>query len=72
MSDQGMTLKQFKIGEPFYTATGMWICVDVGTYFVLAVKESAYQNYFQGENFGGITIFDRWDFGGCYLAFQGG
>lgn len=67
MSDQGMTLEQFKIGEPFYTVTGKWICVDVGIYFVLAVKGSAYQHYVTGENTGEVLIFDRWDFGGCYL-----
>jgi hypothetical protein len=27
INNHGMTLTQFKIGEPFYTATGKWICV---------------------------------------------
>ena len=60
-----MTLEQFKIGEPFYTATGKWICVDVGSYFVLAIKESSYSEYSQGEEHPNLVIFDRWDFEGC-------
>ena len=34
-----MKLKQFKIGKRFTTATGTWVCVDIATRHILAVKE---------------------------------
>ena len=34
-----MKIKQFVIGNTFTTATGTWVCVDIATRHVLAVKE---------------------------------
>ncbi len=34
-----MELRDFKVGDRFYTGSGSWICVDVGSRSILAVKE---------------------------------
>ena len=62
-----MNINDFKIYNYFYTATGKWLCVDKGTYFVLAVKEENVENYEQGLESDSILIFDKFDFGGCRL-----
>src|ERR1017187_5073870 len=33
-----MTHSDFKIGEHFYTATGKWLCTDVGKKVIIAMK----------------------------------
>lgn len=59
----GMTLTQFKIGEEFLTASGRWVCTDIGTRTVIA-KHVADR--------GGRTmvepleiVFDETQFDGC-------
>ena len=52
-----MKHKDFKIGKKFYTATGRWICTDIGTRVIVARKDN---------NDSDIEIvFDEYDFGGC-------
>lgn len=61
-----MERTDFKIGGYFYTAAGKWLCVDVGTVFMLAIKkENIDRDFCPIEEHKHITIFDHWDFGGC-------
>jgi hypothetical protein len=70
-----MNLKDFKIGEYFYTGAGKWLCVDVATKSVLAFKAAALEirgvsiaealntkYWFSVED--PIVFYDD-DFGGC-------
>lgn len=59
-----MEFKDFKKGEYFFTASGEWLCVDKGIFYVLAVKKELLDGYVEGEE-SNVTLFDRWDFPGC-------
>jgi hypothetical protein len=57
-----MELSDFRIGLHFFTATGEWVCADVGTKTILAF------NLDEDEHEDDCIIFDRFDFGGCSLT----
>jgi hypothetical protein len=56
-----MQHSDFYIGLHFFTATGEWLCVDMGTETILAF------NIDEDESKDDSIIFDRYDFGGCRL-----
>lgn len=60
----------FVIGQSFWTDTGEWICTDIGTRVIVAIKanwdDPSWHNgppYALAE-----TVFDEYDFGACFLA----
>lgn len=62
-----MEHSDFKINECFYTGTGKWMCTDIGTRVITAVKYDELINsgvlnppYAVAE-----VVFDEYDFGGC-------
>ena len=75
-----MQLSDFKIGEAFYTGSGKWICLDIGTRCIIAVKEESalkrleehfiidnptLQDVLDRFDIVGGTPFWEMDFGGC-------
>lgn len=75
----GMKLSDFFIGCRFYTATGAWICADIGKRCIVAVKESDAIEYFKQDGISDLTpekistnadlfkedVFWWYDFPGC-------
>lgn len=63
----GMTHGQFRTGQHFWTATGEWLCTDVGTRVIAAIKVTGTPS----EDLAGPPysvaeeVFDEYDFGGC-------
>jgi|LGOV01.1.fsa_nt_gb predicted TPR repeat methyltransferase len=62
-----MTLKQFKIGKHFFTTEGEWVCTDVGTRTIAAVKLKELLASGDKEPPYSIVehLFDRYDMDGC-------
>ena len=65
-----MELEEFKIGDRFFTNSGQWMCTDIGTRTITAVK---YQSYLDsGEKHPPYSIvetsFDEYDIEGCRRA----
>lgn len=58
-----MKREQFHIGETFYTATGPWVCTDVGTRVIVAIEKHRYREPGFAE-----TVFDEYDLPGCSLS----
>jgi len=58
-----MKREQFRIGETFYTATGPWVCTDVGTRVIVAIEKRNYREPGFAE-----TVFDEHDLPGCSLS----
>ena len=59
---EGMTKEMFEIGLHFWTATGEWVCTDIGTRVIIAKR----------LNSDCEIVFDEYDFGGCNLTkFEG-
>lgn len=67
-----MDLQDFKINEVFWTGAGKWVCSDIGTRTILAVK---YEEMI--EQYGNIVDdpvcciehpFHRYDWGGCWAT----
>ena len=56
------TPKHFKIGKPFWSATGKWIVRDIGTRSVIADLEIGTSKKHDGYE---EVIFWDYDFGGC-------
>ena len=67
-----MKLSDFKTNQSFFTATGEWICLDVGTRSVTAIKKSDYniQEPWDQQDHSKIQIFYSFDFGGCCLTLE--
>lgn len=62
-----MQLKDFKIGDKFYTAAGEWTVTDVGTRTVVAYNSSELGNL-QSWDIQDDVVFYEYDFGGCSLV----
>ena len=70
-----MEYAQFKIGESFKTATGIWRCMDIGSRTIAAIHMAhedgrpVYEDpsWFKGPPYAvAEEVFDAYDFGGCY------
>lgn len=62
-----MTLSQFKIGQVFYTATGPWVCTDVGTRVVVAISKATLDQHPAGPPYEVVEhVFDEYDLLGCF------
>jgi len=59
MAHTGMEKEDFEIGKHFWTGSGEWICTDIGTKVIVAIK---YDDDDEIE-----TVFNHFDFGGCSL-----
>jgi hypothetical protein len=63
-----MVFKDFKIGDHFWTASGRWLCTDLGTRCVVAYLVS-YKDLFKASNdswdLQENIVFYPYDFGGC-------
>lgn len=60
----------FAIGKYFTTASGLWLCTDVGTRAICAIKQ-VYDDpsWMNGPPYAVVEIvFDEYDFGGCHPA----
>jgi hypothetical protein len=58
-----MRLDQFRIGGVFFTATGPWVCTDIGTRVVVAIEKQH-----NAEPGFAETVFDEDDMPGCSLS----
>ena len=62
-----MIHNQFKIGGIFYTATGTWLCTDIGTRVIVAIHVG-HEDWMKGPPYAVPEIvFDEYDFPGCSL-----
>ena len=64
-----MKKSEFKMGGSFFTGSGEWRCTDIGTRVVVAIKldQEDSRNY-NGPPYSIVeSVFDEYDFGGCYL-----
>ena len=62
-----MNHAEFRIGERFRTGAGWWLCTDVGTRTIIAIRDDTKHKrdlsgppYMFAEH-----IFDEYDIGGC-------
>jgi len=61
-----MKYKDFVIGKCFYTATGKWLCTDIGTRTVIAIKSTKDKDWMNGPPYAVVEeVFNEYDFGGC-------
>lgn len=62
-----MTKDEFKIGEDFYTATGRWMCTDIGTRTIVAIKHDGKDPSWRiGPGYAvEEVVFDYFDMQGC-------
>jgi hypothetical protein len=62
-----MKKEEFKLGTEFYTATGRWLCTDIGTRVIVAI----HLNQDDPINYNGPpytipeSVFDEYDIEGC-------
>lgn len=67
-----MELSEFKIGDPFWTGSGKWICTDIGTRTVIAAKYDEMMNYHHKVHLDPVLcneqVFHRYDWDGCWLT----
>ncbi len=64
-----MTKAEFQIKSVFYTAAGAWVCTDLGSRVVVAVKKREYDEERGGPPYSVVErVFDEYDFGGCTLV----
>ena len=64
-----MKIEDFRIGDSFYTATGRWVCTDVGSRVIVAVKYEEFVDPQKGNSAGppysvAETVFDEYDLEG--------
>lgn len=62
-----MLHSEFKIGDEFRTATGLWRCTDIGTRTIIAIKVSDYDDpsWFNGPPYAVAEhVFDENDLPG--------
>jgi hypothetical protein len=57
---RSMEHSDFHVGLHFFTATGEWVCADIGIKILTAFKV--------GEDERDSILFDKYDFGGCRLT----
>ncbi len=62
-----MTLKQFNIGAHFFTSENEWVCTDIGTRTIAAVKlKELLASGDKGPPYSIVEhLFDRYDMDGC-------
>ena len=62
-----MTHSEFAIGETFWTATGEWLCTDIGTRTILAIHlNKSDESWYVGPPYGVVEhSFDESDIGCC-------
>lgn len=67
--DLRMTRGDFYIGLEFYTASGKWRCIDVGTRVIVAIKlDKADKSWYNGPPYAVVeSVFDEYDLAGCNL-----
>lgn len=70
-----MKKEDFYIGLEFYTATGKWLCTDIGTRVIVAIKIETGPKAKKGSSwYNGPPytvaehVFDEYDFAGCSLT----
>lgn len=63
-----MTHSDFRKGERFRSATGEWICTDIGTRVIVAIRvESLDPSWYNGPPYAVVeTVFDENDMPGCW------
>lgn len=62
-----MKYDDFAIGQYFYTASGKWQVVDIGTRTIIAHKVRITREYRSWDEENNI-VFYPYDFGGCRLT----
>lgn len=64
-----MRFEDFNIGAPFFTATGTWVCTDVGSRTIVAIKVDEHDiSWLSGPPYMvAETVFDENDQEGCWL-----
>ena len=65
-----MLLNEFEKGKSFWTGTGEWICTDIGTRTIAAVRKDdmidQYGKVVEDPVSCSELIFHRYDWGGCW------
>ena len=65
-----MDLEDFYIGLRFFTGSGEWLCTDIGTRTIIAIRiqDEPEKYWINGPPYDiEENVFDDFDFGGCYL-----
>lgn len=63
-----MEFSEFKVGEAFYTAAGVWLCTDIGRRVIVAIRIDPARDpsWYAGPPYAvEEVVFDEYDFGGC-------
>ena len=67
-----MKHEEFSRGLLFYTGAGTWVCTDVGSRTIIAVKKVAIEAWPKGPPYAvGESVFDEYDQLGCTLDPKG-
>lgn len=68
-----MKRSDFKIGKDFFTAAGRWMCTDIGTRTIAAIrKDKDDPSWYNGPPYAIVEeVFDECDFGGCLKTYAG-
>lgn len=65
-----MTHSDFKIGTEFCTAAGRWLCTDVGSRTVIAIRLDHQDDpsWYNGPPYAvAEAVLDEYDFDGCWV-----
>ena len=67
-----MRKADFKIGQEFFSTTGRWICTDVGTRVICAIKKDMEdESWYSGPPYPAAeTVFDENDQEGCVATYD--
>jgi len=60
-----MKHSEFKINQFFYSVTGRWLCTDIGTRIIAAIKLDKDVIYSGPPYDIQEVVFDEYDFEGC-------
>jgi hypothetical protein len=65
---EDMTHGDFVVGLTFWTDTGEWLCTDIGSRVIVAIKvNNEDPSWNNGPPYAAVeTVFDEFDFGGCF------
>ena len=64
-----MTKDEFQIGHMFYTPAGEFLCTDIGTRVIVAIKlDQKDDSWYNGPPYAVAEhVFDEYGMPGCYL-----
>lgn len=67
-----MDLQDFEIGTPFWTGSGKWVCTDIGSRTIVAVKYDEMIQHYNKIVSDPVSccehVYHRYDWGGCWAT----